>query len=122
MSADTTQEIIYKIHGNEFDVKQLLDLLNDDRGIIRANVLFALPSKFGESDDLIVTALTSAATNDFSLFKLMGDITQKKLSIATLSWMDSDVAKNAYRYLIENCDSVEVEDIERLSQHGPIQV
>lgn len=122
MCADTTQEIINKIHSDEFDISQLLDLLNDERGIIRANVLFALPGKFGLSDDLIVKALTSAATNNFSSFRLMGDITQKKLSIASLSWMDSNEARNAYHSLISNCDSVEVDDIERLSQHGPIRV
>ncbi len=122
MSVDSTQEIINKIHSNEFDIEDLLGLLNDERGIIRANVLFALPSKFGKTDDLIVKALVSAATNNFSSFKLMGDVTQKKLSIASLSWMNNDAAKDAYHSLISSCDSVEVDDIERLSQHGPITV
>ncbi len=122
MSTENTQKIINKIHNNEFDLAHLLELLNDKRGIIRANVLFALPNKFGESDDFIVQALTSAATNNYSTFRLMGNVTQKKLSIATLEWMKNDLAKKTYYSLIADCDSVEIKDIDRLVQQGPMKI
>lgn len=122
MSTENTQEIINQIHRNDFELTQLLELLKDERGIVRANVLFALPNKFGESDNSVIKALTSAATSNYSTFRLMGNVTQKKLSIATLSWMKCDAAREAYYSLIKGCDNVGVEDIERLVKQGPMKI
>lgn len=116
---DDTQEVINKIHNSETSVEDILALLSDQRGIVRANVLFELPNREVSNNDVVVAALNEAATNRFSSFKLMGNVTQKKFAIATLSWIGEQAM---YSEMLGLCDQVEVEDIKNLVTQGPVSI
>lgn len=115
-----TQQIINEIHSSATSTEDLLHLLADKRGIVRANVLFELPNRKISDDGDVVTALKKAATNEFSSFKLMGNVTQRKFAIATLAWMNGSSSKLAYDEMLNNCDEIEAEDIKHLVAQGPI--
>lgn len=116
---DDTQKVINEIHSIEMSIQDLLALLMDQRGIVRANVLFEIPNReFLDSAD-VVLALREAAINDFSSFKLMGNVTQRKFAIATLSWIGEQAI---YLEMLSMCDQVEIEDIESLVAQGPVSI
>lgn len=54
---DDTQKVINKIHNSETSVEDILALLSDQRGIVRANVLFELPNREVSNNDDVVAAL-----------------------------------------------------------------
>ena len=115
-----TQQAINKIHCSATSIEDLLNLLEDQRGIVRANVLFELPNREISDDSGVVTALKEAATNELSNVKLMGNVTQRKFAIATLAWINGGSSKLAYDEMLDNCDEAEVEDIKYLVTQGPI--
>lgn len=116
---DDTQKVINKIHNSETSVEDILALLSDQRGIVRANVLFELPNREVSNNDDVVAALKEAATNSFSSFKFMGNVTQKKFAIATLSWIGEQIS---YSEMLGLCDQVEAEDIKGLVTQGPVSI
>ena len=118
---DDVQDVIDKIHSNETTLEQLLEFLFDERGIVRANVLFELPKRKFAADVELRAALVNAATNHHSTFRLMGNVTQRMFSIATLSWL-GDSFKDLYGELIEACSLQERGDIEHLVSQGPVQL
>jgi HEAT repeat protein len=122
MTASDIQSVIDSIHGGRFSELELMGLLQDPRGLVRANVLMTLPRRQLEDAQLIVDAVVTAASKSSdSSIKLIGTTTQRKLAIATLAWLDVEPAREAYRRLLSELAEGEQQEVVQLVSHGPIE-
>ncbi len=120
MTDNDIQSVIDSIKQNHFSEPELINLLKDDRALVRANVLMALPRRSMTNPQRIVDAIAAASEAANSQVKLMGTTTQRKLAIATLAWLGVDAARETFDRVIDTLSAGEREEIAELVRRGPI--
>ena len=121
INASELQALIDSIHHGQISEQDLMALLFDDRGIVRANVLIALPRRNLANESAVANAVVKAALDPGrSGVNLMGTINQRKLAAATLAWIRNAAASEAYRQLMDTFDDAEKKHVGELVEQGPM--
>jgi len=117
--ATDIQATIDRIHSGALGESELLQLLTDDRALVRANVLLELPKRTLISAGLVTSAVVQAAhAPDQAEVRLMGTVTQRVLAVATLAWLRTDSAKVAFERELNSLGDVERERARELVAEG----
>jgi hypothetical protein len=81
-----------------------------------------LPEMHFDNPREIVTAVLEAAFDSANNeMLLMGSVTQKMFALATLSWMENEVARQAYASALGRLDDKERERVLALASEGPVR-
>lgn len=119
--ATDVQSTIDRIRSKSVSDEELLELLTDARALVRANVLMALVNRPSQNGERIAKAVAKAAhAPAHSDVRLMGSVNQRILSVATLAWLQTDVAKTAYERELQALAEVEKQRVLELVADGPI--
>lgn len=119
--ATDIQLTIDRVRSRELGEEELLGLLTDGRALVRANVLLELVAQSLKDGERVVKAVVQAAHAPVhSDVMLMGSVNQRMLSIATLAWLQTGVARAAYERELQALSEVEKRRVLELVAEGPV--
>jgi hypothetical protein len=119
--ATEIQTTIDRIHSPASSEEELLQLLADERALVRANVLLELGKRGATNEQRVVQAVVSAAHASAQAdVKLMGTVNQRVLAVAVLAWLGTEGGKAAFDREAQLLNEAESERARELAASGPV--
>lgn len=114
------QSTIDKIREGLLTEEKLAACLEDPRALVRANALIQLQRLQPRRAETVERIALAAMHPVHGAVILMGSVSQRQFAIATLGWLDGELALQAYKQALERLPVQEVQQITRLISQGPV--
>jgi len=115
---DSVQTIIKKMRRGQVTTEELLHYLDSDLLLIKANAILSIV-RLNRPDNEIIGKLVHIAKEIYTDSPVVGNITNSKLAIAALKWLDTNASISAYDKMVRNFDMHLIEEIEWLVNNKP---